>query len=237
MGEQKTDGIPSGLPDEFHDVMRGFADRFQPRVIFDVGAFRGAVTSKLMQLFPHASYELFEPQTDWCQKLKASFASHANVTVNGVALLDREGETDFHLGSFAPTSSIFPRNIGGKVYYAKEHGMLAVDRVPSCSLDGYCASRGIAEIDVLKIDTQGSEHAILRGGKTLLREQRIHVVLTEFFAVPHYEGAPLFDEIWGLMRSFDYNVYRIFLGPHAPDGQLRYGDAIFLSNPFRERFL
>ncbi len=101
------------------------------------------------------------------------------------------------------------------------------------TLDTFCAARGITNINVLKLDTQGAEHAILSGATQMLAEQRIELILTEFFFVPHYEGAPLLDSIWALLRGHGYTLYDLDIGARGNDGQARYGDAIFLGAAFR----
>jgi hypothetical protein len=90
-------------------------------------------------------------------------------------------------------------------------------------------------IDIL--DPPGSEHSILNGPGELLSFQIIHVILTEFFAILHYERAPLIDEIWSYLRSHGYELYQTLPESHAPDGRLRYGDAILLSQRFKEKVL
>src|SRR5690606_8055589 len=52
--------------------------------------------------------------------------------------------------------------------------------VPGITLDSYCADRGVDQILLLKIDTEGSEPAVLRGARTLLEEGRIHAIQFEY---------------------------------------------------------
>jgi hypothetical protein len=90
---------------------------------------------------------------------------------------------------------------------------------------------------VLKLDTQGSELSVVSGGEAILKSQRIDIIVTEFFCFPHYQDAPLLCDIWARLANLGYSLFDLLLGPHGDDGQLRYGDAIFVSNEFRERAL
>ncbi|MDX2308692.1 MAG: FkbM family methyltransferase [Hyphomicrobium sp.] len=206
------------------------------RTIFDVGAFRGLTADRFRSVFRSAAVRLFEPQADYCKGLTQKFAGDAQVSVHNLALSDTDGYAEFHLGAFPATSSLFPRATGPR-YFDAAHVM--VDRVPVAvrRLDHVCAEIGVRHIEILKLDTQGAELQILKGAGSLLSEQRIDIILTEFFAAPHYEGAPLFDEIWSCLRTNGYNLHSIYLGLSGPDGQLRFGDAIFISDAFRRDHL
>ncbi|MCI0560245.1 MAG: hypothetical protein MN733_17300 [Nitrososphaera sp.] len=61
--------------------------------------------------------------------------------------------------------------------------------------------------------------------------------MTEFFFIPHYEGAPLLDEIWSELRRHGYEIFDLFHGMKATNGQARFGDAIFVSPRFRAEIL
>ena len=47
--------------------------------------------------------------------------------------------------------------------------------------------------------------------------------------IAHYEGGCLFHEITGLLEKHDYSLFNLFNLKRAKDGQLRWGNAIFLS--------
>jgi hypothetical protein len=48
---------------------------------------------------------------------------------------------------------------------------------------------------------------------------------------------PLLDEILGLMRGHGYWLYDIFPSKRLKNGQLRFGDAVFISDRFRTECL
>jgi hypothetical protein len=59
------------------------------------------------------------------------------------------------------------------------------------------------------------------------------MIMLEWFALPHYDGVPLLDEILSLMRGHGYWLYDIFPSKRLKNGQLRFGDAVFISDRFR----
>ncbi|MEP7301526.1 MAG: FkbM family methyltransferase [Caldimonas sp.] len=219
------------------DIACALVRRVRPQVVFDVGAHQGHMSRLFLDALPGVQVHAFEPQAALRARLCERFAGEPRLRVVGAALGDREGTSAFHEGVSSATSSRFPRNLGGRRYYRSDFVMTGTTEVRLDSVDAYCAREGVAGIDLLKLDTQGGEHAILRGAAGLLGAGRIAVIVSEFFAVPHYEGAPLLDEIWGLLRSHGYGLFDLHCGPHAGNGQLRYGDAIFVSPGFRSAHL
>jgi FkbM family methyltransferase len=213
------------------------ANKIDVDTVFDVGAYRGLVTDAMRIYFPNARYFLFEPQPSRSVDLVRKYKNDCNISVRELVLRDTVGQSEFYVGKFAPTSSIFDRNKSGTRYFDSEFVMEKKIQVNSDCLDHFCAANNIGHINILKLDTQGSEHAILLGGSELLKNQKIDIIFTEFFVVPHYEDAPLFDKIWSLLAKYEYGLYDLFTGPYAKNGQLRYGDAIFVSNKFRQEKL
>lgn len=235
---RQTSATPSSRARDELSIVAELGNRLGKKIatIFDVGAYYGSVTERLLQSFPNATFHLFEPQDEAVAALKRRYAGKQSINVYDLALNDSNGVVTFHMGAFPPTSSMYDRSREHRYFDAK-HVMSGTRSVNAARLDDFCAQHGIASIDILKLDAQGAELSILRGAGKLLSEQRIDIIYTEFFAVAHYEGAPLMDEIWSFLRANGYGLYQIFLGPNGSDGQLRYGDAIFLSRRYRENYL
>ena len=70
----------------------------------------------------------------------------------------------------------------------KEFSDAIVRDVPVISIGEYCKKNEIKKINILKIDTQGSEAEVLRGAEELLRDQLIDVLELEYiFGIAHKE--------------------------------------------------
>jgi hypothetical protein len=121
----------------------------------------------------------------------------------------------------------------GRRYYRRDLVLTGTTEVPCLTLDDVAAENEITAINLLKLDAQGGEHAVLRGADGLLSHGAIDVVLTEFFFIPHYAGAPLLDAIWSLLRGYGYEIYDLFVGRRGRNGQARWGDAVFVSPAYR----
>jgi hypothetical protein len=75
------------------------------------------------------------------------------------------------------------------------------------TIDTFCVSRGIKTIDLLKIDTEGTEFEVLLGAKAMLESQRITAIQFEFGET--YIGSGLnFKWFWDRL-SPDYRIFRV----------------------------
>ena len=97
-------------------------------------------------------------------------------------------------------------------------------------------SAGVDSIDLIKLDTQGSELDILLADPALLAH--ISIVTSEVEFVPLYEGQPLFDDV---VRELSQHGFR-FVGfgtTDTVDQKIIWADCLFAQRVFddRERLL
>jgi FkbM family methyltransferase len=99
----------------------------------------------------------------------------------------------------------------------------------------------VAPPTVIVLDTQGTELAIIRGGRELITEHTAAIVTEAEFA-PFYEGQPLFGEVCAGLDEMGFMFIDFTDGPfhidpfHAPIGlrskqMAGFSDALFLRKP------
>jgi FkbM family methyltransferase len=137
----------------------------------------------------------FEPNPVECNKLNASNAGNCRYLPYFVG--DGRAAT-FHLCKAPMTSSIYEPNLE----LLSKFNLLAdlttpVSRIP-CQTRRLDDITEIAAIDVLKVDVQGAERDVLRGGEQRLKDTVLIVTEVEF--VPLYRGQPLFADVDAEMR-------------------------------------
>ena len=107
----------------------------------------------------------------------------------------------------------------------------------SCeSLDHLSEKHNVLQVDFIKLDTQGSELAILKGGAKSLQQccgVQIEVSFHEL-----YQGQPLFSDVDSYIRKkmdlelYDlrktYWKYKTEIKANNPKGKLIFGDALYL---------
>lgn len=199
--------------------------------VLDVGVNRGTVALHLCRLFSDLPVHLIEPLPGQCAYAANRFERFATVKVHQLALSNRTGQARFLVADHLGSSSLFS-NSGADAARNSTHATTETITVKTARLDDWCLETGITHISCMKIDTQGSEFNILTGAHDMLEKQGIDIIMLEWFATPHYDGVPLLDEIWGLLRGHGYVLYDLFPSRRLGNGQLRFGDAVFISGQF-----
>ena len=159
----------------FHEIydFRQYSrlDDFVPRsgwTVFDVGANIGVFT--VLQAMQGANVFSFEPNPGACRRLLRNVALNnlRNVRVFPTALGDERGTGSLHVTKGGTT--------GGSVVPTHEQPATSGIAVPIATLDDVVSTLPASSIDLLKIDAEGSEVAILLGGERALDNvQRIIV--------------------------------------------------------------
>lgn len=138
---------------------------------WDVGAHAGFFTLLASRLVGgQGRVDAFEPSPENRRRLvrALSLNAAANVHVHDCAVSDRIGAATLYGSTASVTWSLLPDGAAD-----------AAVTVPSQTLDALAQS--LPAPDVLKIDAEGTEVGVLRGGLQLLRERR-PVVLVEMDA-------------------------------------------------------
>jgi FkbM family methyltransferase len=203
------------------------------RTIFDLGAYQGEITQHYSELFPTAQIWSFEPFPQSYEKLTARFGANPRIKLVNAAVSGETGEATFYVNRMAATNSLLARPTSGRRYYPEQGSTVQALTVPTVSLDQYRQEHQIAAPEILKMDIQGNELAALSGAESTLSEGATDVIYTEVSFVPHYERGALFHEVCTYLTSRGFSLFGIYDLHWAPIGQLRFGDAIFVSDRIR----
>lgn len=223
------------LQDPFADQVRLIDNGNTSEItIFDLGANIGQTAKRYRALFPTSKIHSFEPFPSSIEKLKEAVAGDTNVFIVPKAVAEKEGTTTFYVNEASATNSLLPRPASQRRYFPKKANAQNTIEVELISIDKYSKDHDISQIDILKLDLQGGELNALKGAKELLKKSSISIIYTEIMFVAHYENAPYFNEIWNFLSEFGYTLYNVYDLTVATNGQLRYGDAIFVNESTRK---
>jgi FkbM family methyltransferase len=200
-----------------------------PLTIFDVGAHRGESALRYKTLFPTAAVYSFEPFPESFAAFQRETAHLANVRAFNVAMSDREGEIEFNSNKYTATNSLL--NTAPEVESVWPGGLHDTKqqiRVRTTTIDRFCQEHSMAGIDLLKLDVQGAEPLVLKGGEGLLRRGKVRLVYTEILTVPMYDGQMELHEFFRMMHDYGLELFNFYNLNTSTGGQLRQLDAIFL---------
>ena len=192
----------------------------QGALVLDVGANNGAWAVGLARALPGARFHLFECAPYCFADLERAAAALGGAPLNRVAVSDREGEATLHLPAVASgLASLHPR--GDTSVRAHAYQTLAV---PAVTLDAYMDRAGIARVDLLKIDVEGHERAVLAGAEQAFARGAIGAVLFEFGS-SNVNSRTFFRDFWAFFEQHGFRLLRF-----APGGHLipvpRYDDRL-----------
>lgn len=173
------------------------------KVVFDVGANVGDWITLVLKLNPGASYHCFEPSAPTFARL-SSLSLPPNVRLNHFGLgAAPEERTLFVYDEGSGANSLY-RRVGAPTDQRSE------ESVRVRTIDDYCAEHGIERVDVVKIDTEGHEMAVLQGTRRMLSEGRIGVAQFEYGGC-YIDARVLLKDVWQFIESAGqgYAFYKI----------------------------
>jgi FkbM family methyltransferase len=161
----------------FHFLKR---NKIEIQNVLDIGAHNGSWSEKVRKYIPMASFILIEPNSQHNERISSRGFHYFNEV-----LAEKDGNYLFY-GSGQTGDSIFPElDSEGKTLPARSISALTLNRF-------FQINSSIPLPDFLKIDTQGSEIGILKGGNEIF--PRTKVILLEIPVMPYNIGAPRFDD-------------------------------------------
>lgn len=206
-------------------------------VVFDVGANVGQTLQRYARAIPNARIHCFEPFPASYRSLAETASAYARATAHELALGDDDTERILHASTeFHTRNSLLERPTEGRTYWKggtlDEEVTVRVEK-----LDTFRARMSIDRIDILKIDVQGAEGLLLDGARATLDAGAIGIIFTEVMFVPHYEGGILYDDLAARLRGHGFSLLNIYDPILAGNAQLRYANALFVSDDVRARVL
>jgi len=169
------------------------------QTVFDIGSNIGFYTVPLaLRVGSHGHVYAFEacrPNYDGLLK-NIALNGLKNVTAIFGAVADRTGTLDVPL-------------LQHRANYSLASASEIRTQIPSWSLDEFVAEREIDQIDLMKIDIEGSEVLALRGARKLLSEARVRTVICEFN--PHWlsKMGSSTEELFETFASHGMEAFRL----------------------------
>jgi FkbM family methyltransferase len=185
-------------------------------VVVDVGC-RWGFADFWQQLSPYIVLYGFDPDPVECERLRASYKD-PNVHLVPLALADRAGERILYLTREMACSSLYrpDPSLTGSLPELACASEVGTSKICVTTLDEWSAANGVSGIDFIKLDTQGAELDVLRGGEHALDSVRALEVEVEFN--PIYLNQPLFGEVDKFLRDRGFVLWKLSTLAHYSRG-------------------
>lgn len=226
---------------EFYPAL-DFASR--DLVVYDIGAAEGTFTDFTSKWENVRVVHAFEPIPASYVKLQRIKEIHGDKVVCHKIGLGAE-KSDLELNvygdpSYSPTgepahplgasSFLDATNFGEKTMFGNDIPKTIKETVPVFRLDDYVRLHGMEKPDLVKMDVQGFEDRIIKGGKETFSHCRSFVIEVSF--EEFYEGQALFHDVYELMHSLGKRFIGFGNTPRFQSTALPQANAVFLHGRF-----
>jgi FkbM family methyltransferase len=187
-------------------------------VVFDIGANIGQTTLAMLEVFQAPRIRSFEPSPATVKTLRRAVEGRSGVSVEAIAFGDAVGRLPFHVTAdhSVNDSLLRPRwNDGGTVV-----------EVPVATVDSYCETHGIAQIDLLKIDTQGYDLRVLHGARRMLGDRRVRLFTCEVNQQALYHEQAQLRDLFAFGDEVGYRLVGFYEQSYV-NNELSYFDVMF----------
>jgi FkbM family methyltransferase len=163
----------------------------------DIGAHLGSVLNLIQKLAPHGKHLAIEPIPYKAQWLKQKFPE---IEVLQIALSDTVGEVDFFLQPHRSGFSGLRLHQSGKVVENAQ-----VLRVNCKKLSDVVPAD--LSIGFIKIDVEGGELAVLKGGEAILKHRPVIVFECTQSGLQSYNLSP--QEVYQFFEAHSYGIFLV----------------------------
>jgi FkbM family methyltransferase len=198
------------------------------KTILDIGANNGEFAEFLSSYFDAEQTIAIEPLPHCAAQIRLREKAIPNLKVLECALSDHNGRATLFENAYAPASSLLPVSEISMEEFPQTAGQQNKIEVDVIRLDDLVGLNSLKKNVLIKIDVQGLEDKVIRGGEETFRMAKY--LLVEMSFVPMYDGQPLFEEIHELLTEIGYRFAGIKNQVNSPaTGQPMFVHCLYLN--------
>jgi len=203
-----------------------FLEKYDIKTVLDIGAHTGQFAKEIRGKLPQARIYSFEPLRDCCQELLRNMSGDKNFESYNFALGDKEGKQEINRSISSPSSSLLTMgNLHEEMYPHTKGGTR--EEIEVKRLDDIFKISDLEKEILVKIDVQGYEDRVIKGGANIISQARIVLMENSFLEL--YKGQALFDDIYEMMKRLGFRYQgRIHQRLNPMTGEILYEDSIFI---------
>lgn len=174
-------------------------------VIFDVGANIGNYSSNLASIYSNSFIYSFEPNVNTFSLLRKNVEKLKTIIPINIGLSDikKEAEIYTYINNLNSEHASLYKEVLSDLH--KDNSITSV-KIELDSLDEFCNNYKIDNIDFLKIDTEGNEWDVLKGGIQMINEGKIKIIQFEFNEM-NIMSRVFLKDFYQILK--DYRIYRL----------------------------
>jgi FkbM family methyltransferase len=172
-------------------------------VVIDIGAHVGFFSILAARANPAGKVYAFEPLQRVYERLERNVALNrlTNLQALQAAVGEKEGEQQFYFPDVeAPVSSSLRSDM---LLSTLGEGVVRQVTVSVVTLDAFAKREKLERIDLIKMDTERTEHEVLKGAEENLRRDRPDIVCEV------WPDADNIEQLEGLLRPHGYQFYQL----------------------------
>ncbi|HYE31034.1 MAG TPA: FkbM family methyltransferase [Methylomirabilota bacterium] len=178
--------------DHYVRLLRYYDEGFRPKVIYDIGGHQGLWAEMAQAIFNPDGIIVFEPQKSLHSVIDQRRRPSGSWQILDVALGDRDEARDMHVTDNEAASSLLQPVTSG-VPETWRTNVVSSTKVAVRTLDNLARELNLPKPDFVKIDVQGFEGQVLKGGASTFPHARRMVVEVSLREI--YQGQAYVPEI------------------------------------------
>ena len=209
-----------------------------PMTILDIGS-AGGISDEWNWYKGQKKVIGFEPNKDEFDQIKQT----EEAQTYPYALGKENGTQDLHITKWPQSTGMYPANTEFTDRFANGKYFEILETIPvkTVTLDHFNDKHHIKDCDVMKLDTEGSELDILKGGESLLSQTLMIDIEVGF--QEYHTGRPFFSDVDQYLRLQGFHLYDLFTYRHSRQslppvdapvvgpsmiGQVMWGQALYM---------
>jgi FkbM family methyltransferase len=209
------------MPQAHKNILKKISETFTPNVIYDIGASTLHWTKAAKNIWPNSEFCAFDAIEE-AEKLYKS----ENIKYNIGVISDQDNKiVKFYENKENPAGNSYYKEIGhpNSVNVYPENSY--IER-KSMTLETVVKRNNFLLPDLVKIDVQGAELDILKGGQTIINKAKYLII--ELQNVEYNRGAPLENVTIEYLQSNGWEIVESKFSNNGPDA-----DYLFINTNYR----
>ena len=204
----------------------GWLMRRDISTVIDIGANTGQFAKQIHKIIPTATIFSFEPIEACYDKLVRNMSEVPKFYAFNYAIGDADTDMEMHVNDYTPSSSLLPMadlHVKAFPHTSKEHRKkVKVRRLDKVVRELQCDGNLL-----IKMDVQGYEDRVIRGGQSVISRAKVLIVETSFQCL--YVGQPLFKGIYDILVKMGFTYVGALTQLRSRlDGSVLQADSIFV---------